>query len=254
LFNELAIVSIREAPLGQTPKVKEEFPRYHEAFRFARSFQSLLAKEYTDMARSGALSKMLLAYIAPLVFLSFTTWYVNNGLAIPVGFNTVFYAAMVGFFGVMLYSWLTNLDALDYYETLPVDVPKVMKAKLISFFILTTIISTAFVLGIALANGETRLLWLALPVLYITTAYMVIATAYLTGLSPNSVLFNPSVMSRFTVISLLPDLCITILSFSLDTAPLFSAIGIGLVCFVLLTITLLFYRGLDRKWAPTGFL
>ncbi len=253
LFMFLAIALVREAPLGNTPKVEESFPRLHSHFGFAKSYQSLLAKEYVDLARSGALSKMLLAYVAPLVFLSFTTWYVNHGLAIPVGFNTVFYAAMVGFFGVMLYSWLTNIDAIDYYETLPVSVTKLIKAKLMSFFLLTTLISTGFVIFISFAYNETRLLWIALPVLYITGAYMVVATAYLTGLSPNSVLFSPAVMTRFMVISLLPDLCITILSFSLDSQPLISLAGIGLVCFALLGTTLLFFRRLGRKWDYTGF-
>jgi hypothetical protein len=160
---------------------------------------------------------------------------------------------MVGFFGVMLYSWLTNLDSIDYYETLPVGATKVIKAKLLSFFLLTTPISTGFVLFISLAYGETRLLWVALPVLYVTGAYMVVATAYLTGLSPNSVLFSPAVMSRFMVISLLPDLCITILSFSLDSQPMIALAGIGLVCFALLGMTALFLRGLARKWDHAGF-
>lgn len=249
----LAVLSVTQAPRGQTEKVREMFPAYHSSFRFARSYQTLLAKEFTDMVRSGAISKMLLAYVAPLVFLSFTTWYVNHGLAIPVGFNVVFYAAMVGFFGIMVYSWLTNLDAIDYYETLPVSVPKLIRAKLLSFFLLTTGISTGFVLMIAFANNETRLLWIALPVLYIMSAYMVIATAYLAGLSPNSMLFNPSVMTRFSVVSILPDLGITVLSFSIDGQPLFAALGIGLVCFALLTTTLLFARGLERKWLRAGF-
>jgi hypothetical protein len=110
------------------------------------------------------------------------------------------------------------------------------------------------VIVIALANDETQLLWLALPVLYITSAFMVIATAYLTGLSPNSVLFNPSVMTRFMAISILPDLGITILSFSLASDPIFAAAGIALVCFALLACTLFFYRGLDRKYNMAGFL
>jgi hypothetical protein len=250
----LAVVSVAEAPLGKVSRIKESFPGYHDATRFARSLQSLLAKEFSDMARSGGASKMLLAYVVPLLLLSFTTWYVNNGLAIPVGFNTVFYAAMVGSFGIMLYSWIANVDAVDYLETLPVSVPQVIKAKLLAFFLLTLLISTGFVVGITLANDETQLLWLALPVLYITTAFMVMATAYLTGLSPNSVLFNPSVMTRFMAISLLPDLCITILSFSLNSNPILAAAGIALVCFALLTSTFFLYRGLEGKFSHAGFL
>jgi MFS family permease len=253
VMTSLAVISVTEAPLGKTPRIKESFPRYHAAMNFARSFQSLLAKELSDMARSGGASKMLLAYVVPLLLLSFTTWYVNNGLAIPVGFNTVFYAAMVGSFGIMLYSWIANVDAVDYLETLPVSVPQVIKAKLLAFFLLTLFISTGFVVGISLANHETQLLWLALPVLYITTAFMTIATAYLTGLSPNSVLFNPGVMTRFMAISLLPDLCITILSFSLSSDPLLAAAGIAIVCFALLTSTFFLYRGLESKFAHAAF-
>ncbi|MDD1755805.1 MAG: hypothetical protein LUQ39_03105 [Methanomassiliicoccales archaeon] len=250
----LAVVSVAEAPLGKVSRIKESFPGYHDATRFARSLQSLLAKEFSDMARSGGASKMLLAYVVPLLLLSFTTWYVNNGRAIPVGFNTVFYAAMVGSFGIMLYSWIANVDAVDYLETLPVSVPQVIRAKLLAFFLLTLLISTGFVVGIAFANDETQLLWLALPVLYITTAFMVIATAYLTGLSPNSVLFNPSVMTRFMALSLLPDLSITILSFSLNSDPILAAAGIALVCFALLTSTFFLYRGLEGKFSHAGFL
>jgi hypothetical protein len=249
----LAVASVAEAPLGKVSRIKESFPRYHEAARFARSYQTLLAKELSDMARSGGVSKMLISYVVPLLLLSFTTWYVNNGLAIPVGFNTVFYAAMVGSFGIMLYSWIANVDALDYLETLPVSVPQIIKVKLLSFSLLTVLISTGFVVGIALANDETQLLWLALPVLYITTAFMVVATAYLTGLSPNSVLFNPSVMTRFMALSLLPDLGITILSFSLSSSPVLAAAGIALVCFALLTSTYFLYRGLEAKFAHAGF-
>jgi hypothetical protein len=43
------------------------------------------------------------------------------------------------------------------------------------FLLLTTAISTAFVLALSMINGETRLLWLALPVLYVTTVYMVVS-------------------------------------------------------------------------------
>ncbi len=179
--------------------------------------RTLLAKEFVDIRRSGLTVRMVFAYIVPLVFLSFTTYYVNHGLNIPVGFNAVFYGAMVGFFGVLLYSWMTNTDLNDYYETLPVRVPQVIKAKLMAYFLLTTGVSTLFVIGISMLNNEWQLLWLALVVLYCTTAYMILATAYLTGLNTNSFFFNPTILTKFTAISILPDLLLTILSFSLQS-------------------------------------
>ena len=153
----------------------------------------------------------------------------------------------------MLYSWLTNIDLADYFETLPVSVPSVIKAKLIAFFILTSVISTIFVVGISILNNEMRLLWLALPVLYITGAYMVLATAYLTGLSTNSFLFDPNIMMKFTAMALIPDFGITILSLSIDSTPLISVAGIGIVLVFVTAFSWFFYKGLDRKWARQAF-
>lgn len=253
LLTGAAILLVRETANGGSHRFEDVLPNYYPRFGFGRSYQSLLAKEFVDIVRSGTIGKMTFSFVAPLVFLSFSTWYVNYGLAIPVGFNTVFYAAMVGFFGVLLYSWLTNVDLMDYYETLPVTVPRLIKTKLILFLLLTLWISTVFVLSIATINGETHLLWLALPVLYVTSIYMVVATAYLTGLSPNSFLFSPGVLLKFAVVSILPDLCLTILSFSVGSSDLTSVIGIGLVLGVLSLSTYLFYRGIEEKWSGTTF-
>lgn len=111
-FTALATLSVRESINGGKSHFKNVYPRYYNRFAFARSYQTLIAKEFVDLIRSGTIGKMVFSFVAPLVFLSFSTWYVNYGLAIPVGFNTVFYAAMVGFFGVLLYSWLTNCGSL----------------------------------------------------------------------------------------------------------------------------------------------
>jgi len=249
----VATLLVRESLNGGKSQYDEKYPGYYGRFAFARSYQGLLAKEFVDLVRSGTIGKMVFSFVAPLVFLSFSTWYVNYGLAIPVGFNTVFYAAMVGFFGVLLYSWLTNIDLMDYFETLPVSVPKVIKTKLLTFLFLTLGISTAFVLAIAWINGEMQLLWLALPVLYITSTYMVVATAYLTGLNPNSFLFNPEILVKFAIVSVLPDLCLTILSFSVGSRDITAILGIALVLGVLAACTWLFYRGIEEKWSRTSF-
>jgi hypothetical protein len=178
---------------------------------------------------------------------------VRYGLAIPVGFNTVFYGAMVGFFGVTFYGWLNNIDHTDYLATLPLSVPVVIKTKLLAFAILTTWISAIFLIAIALVNNDVRLLWLALPVMIVVSIYMVVMTAYLTGLRTNSFFFDPGVLVKFTVLSMLPDLGLTILSFTIDRDIVFALAGIGLVLGALGISALLFYRGLDKKWGRTEF-
>ncbi len=232
----------------------ETLPRYHERVTWLSGLnRTLVAKEFVDMRRSGVVAKMFFSFVLPLLFLSFTVWFVNYGLSIPVGFNTVFYAAMVGFVAVLMYSWLNNIDLAEYYSLLPVTVPQLIKVRMLVFLVLTCGVSAFFVVAIALLNAETELLWLALVVMFVTSIYIVTMTAYLTGLKTNSFLFDTSVLARFSVMSFLPDVCLTILSFSLLANWMFAVIGIALVLGILATTTLILYRGIEAKWGSASF-
>jgi len=123
---------------SRSAPVRDELPRLTDRLRRFAAYAPLLSKEFVDLRRSGTYVKMLFSFVTPLLFLSFTAWYVRYGLQVPVGFNTVFYAGMVGFFGVILYNWLNNVDASDYLATLPVSVPQVIRTKLIAFLLMTT--------------------------------------------------------------------------------------------------------------------
>jgi hypothetical protein len=247
-----AFVEVRISTQSKTHE--DLLPSYHKRIRIAEGLgRSMLAKELLDLRRSGIVAKMFFAFVLPLLFLSFTTWYVNYGLAIPVGFNAVFYAAMVGFIGIMMYSWLNNVDLSEYYSLLPVTVPQLIKIRIVVFLILTLGISAFFVLAISILNGETELLWLALLVMLVTSIYMVVMTAYLTGLKTNTFLFDTGVLARFSVMSFLPDLCLTILSFSLLANWTLAVAGIALVLGSMAVATRILYKGIESKWARTPF-
>jgi len=233
---------------------KEAYRPWLSRMSFGGRYAPLLAKEMVDLGRSGGLPRMAFSFAGPLAFLGFTVWYVNAGLDMPVGFNIVFYAAMAGFFSVTLYTQLANLDHSEHYQTMPVNVPAVIRAKLIIFLIATMGISTAFVLFIAFANGQTRLLWVGLPVLYVTSVYMASVTAYLTGLRTNTFLFDPSVLSRFAMLSAVPDLGLTILSFSIDQSPAITAVGIAIALGLMAVIAATLLRRLEGKWASASFI
>jgi MFS family permease len=235
-------------------KFKSIFGEYEKKFEFAKSYSTLLAKEFLDLRRSRTFGKIFFSFVMPLIFLSFASFLVKYGFNIPVGFNTIFYGAMVGFFGILIYSWLNNVDVTDFYETLPLTVPQLIKARLFVFFILTIWISTIFVVAIGIINGDLHILWLALLIMFITSMYMVLTIAYLTGLRTNTSLFAPDVMMKFWVLALLPDVGITILSFTLYTNLVFSLIGLLLVCFSLLFASFILYRGIDRKWSRAEFI
>ena len=82
---------------------------------------------------------------------------------------------------------------------------------------------------------------------------MVTMTAYLTGLRTNSFLFDPGVLARFTILSMLPDLGLTILSFTLDRDAILAAVGILLVLAVLAGTTYMMLEGIEAKWRGSEF-
>jgi hypothetical protein len=254
LFTLLAYLLVQVRINISTRMHSDLLPRIFERLSFMKGLnRTLMSKEFLDLSRSGTVAKMFFSFVLPLLFLSFTTWYVNYGLSIPVGFNAVFYAAMVGFVGVMMYSWLNNVDLAEYYSLLPVTVPQLIKTRILVFLVLTMGISTFFVVAISIVNGETELLWLALVVMFVTSLYMVIMTAYLTGLKTNTFLFDTSVLLRFSVLSFFPDVCLTILSFSLKADWVIAVAGIALVLIMLSLATVVFFRGIDMKWDRTPF-
>jgi MFS family permease len=250
----LATLITKERHEFRIEKFKSIFGEYEKKFEFAKSYSTLLAKEFLDLKRSRTFGKIFFSFVMPLIFLSFASFLVKYGFNIPVGFNTIFYGAMVGFFGILIYSWLNNVDVTDYYETLPLTVPQLIKARLFVFFILTIWISTIFVVGIGIINGDLHILWLALLIMFITSMYMVITIAYLTGLRTNTSLFAPDVMMKFWILALLPDVGITILSFTINSNLVFSLIGLLVVCFSLIFASFILYRGIDRKWSRAEFI
>jgi hypothetical protein len=247
-----ALVSVRMESSSQM--YQSVLPSYHERLPVAKGLnRTLISKELVDLRRSGTVAKMFFSLVLPLLFLAFAAWFVNHGLAIPVGFNTVFYAAMVGFIGILMYNWLNNIDLSEYYSLIPVTVPQLIKVRVVVFLLLTLGISAFFVVGISIINGDTELLWLAMIVMFVTSLYMASLTAYLTGLRTNTFLFDTGILAKFSVMSFLPDVCLTILSFSLLSDWIAAVSGITLVLFSMLFTTWILYRGIETKWAKTSF-
>jgi hypothetical protein len=251
LAGAVALVSDQYEPRNSS--AEDELPGWDARLARFRGYRTLLAKEFLDLKRSGTPVKMFFSFVTPLIFLSFTVWFVRYGLVLPIGFNTVFYASMVGFFGISLYNWLNNVDTMDYMSTLPLSVPQIIRVKLLVYVLLTLGIGAAFVVAISWMNRDTQLLWLAIPVMVVTSLYSVVMTAYLTGLRTNSFLFDPGVLFAFFAMSMLPDVGLTILSFTIDRNPVFALSGIGLTLGSLALATLILYRGIDRKWARAAF-
>jgi hypothetical protein len=252
-FTILASVLIQERLERTNRRYSTELPKREKQFQLTGSYSTLVAKEFIDIIRSRTLTKILFTFAVPLVFITFLSWFVNIGLNIPVGFNIIFYGGMVGFFGMLIYSWQNNTDVIEYYQVLPVTVPQIIKSKIIVFAIITTGMSTSFLVVMAIIHGQLMLIGWALLVMFITSFYIVTAVAYLTGLRTNTYLFNITVLLKFLILVLLPLFCITILSFTMNVNFMVSIISIIFICLILFAGIYVLLKGIETKWVNEEF-
>jgi len=254
VFSTLAIRFIKIEFGKRSQRHPHLLLRTEELFRFVPHYSAFLAKEWLDLKRSGTLTPVMLAYIGPLLILSVMVWFLTEVAGMPMDFNMVFYASMIGFFGVTVYGWLNIVDTPNFYEVLPVPVPRLIMTKLTMFALLSFPVSTVFLVALSIINGQLHLLWLVLPVAYVISPYTITVTAYLTGLRTNTYLFDPGVLGRFMVLVAAPLIAIMFASFSLEERFMSSVLVIAGVCAVLVTLMVAFYRAIDKKWGRESFV
>jgi hypothetical protein len=254
VFSAIAVRFIKVEFGKKTYRYEADVSRTVGKFGFAKRYSNLMAKEWIDIKRSETLYPIMGAYIGPLIFLWFTLWFLRNVLVLPIHFNVVFYSGMIGLFSVTIYSWLNNTDAPDFYQVLPVTVPRLIRTKMLMFVLLTYVMSAVFLVVLAVLNSELHLLWLGLLVSFITITYTLTATAYLTGLRTNVYLFDVRVLGKFSLMVIPPLVMTIIASFMLSSDFIMAMVIIGIVSLVLVLSALLLYRNIDGKWAKESFV
>jgi hypothetical protein len=253
-FSAVAVVTIK-VRFGKTvEKFPEEILPTAKRFTFARKYSAFMAKDWIDLIRSKTLMPVIGAYIGPLAFLAVLFWFLGSVLSLPLHFNLIFYAGMIGFFGVSIYGWLNLLDTTLFYEVLPVRVTQIVKTKLLLFTVLAIAMSTAFLIALGILQSEWEMLWISLIVAYSTTAYTVTSTAYLTGLRTNSYLFDPKTLGKFSAVVIPPLIVLTILSLYYANDRLFSSAAILAISGLLALMTVAFYRRIEKRWDRESFM
>jgi hypothetical protein len=178
----------------------------------------LVTKEMVDLLRSGTIKKMIISYSVPLIVLLMLAWLVDFAEA-PIPINLLSYAPFLGFFGFNFYSWLTGIDSPDHMNTLPMEVPELIRAKVVTYFLTTTWISILFLILMAWSLDSWGVFPVALIVMLANSVYIVSLTAFLMGLRPNKAIFDASIMTYFWIGTVIPLLFLFLLSFTQgDTA------------------------------------
>jgi len=252
-FATWAVLMVEDKMEAPVVQVVSQYDEVWVKFRRFGRYQPYLAKEWIDLIRSRTLSKLMTAFVLPLAVLSAFDWFLGTTVSSDIEFSTIFYGGMVGFFGVLIYSWLNNIDYVEYYNTFPVQVPDIVKSKLIIFVLLTGWISTVFVVVMTGIKGDWYHLPVALIVMFSTSIYMVVVTAYLTGLRTNVALFDTKILTRFAFLSVIPLMAITFLTMAEEALGWRMILAIAIVCMALASAARVLLLRLDTKWRNEAF-
>lgn len=253
-LSALAVLTL-QVRFGSSSRLFDaEILETNRSFEFAHGSGTLMAKDWIDLKRSRTLGPVVAAYVGPLLFLAVLFWFVEGIIQVRIPINLVFYSAMIGFFSVSIYGWLNLLDDPSFLEVLPVRVSDMVKTKVLMLSLFALALSTVFLIVLGLARSEMGLLPLALLVGYSSTAFTVCGTAYLTGLRTNSYLFDPRVLAKFALMCVPPLCALVILSFNYANNEAFFGPVIAGLCFLLVCVGYLLYRGIDRRWGKESFM
>lgn len=255
MLSILSLVLIKEKSQAVEKMYPDRFTGLKNRLGAFGRYSSLAAKEWIDLARSGALGTVLFSFVFPLLFLWGLLWllssvlnFINDGSLVQLEFNIMFYSVVIGFFSTEVYGWLNNLDSTANYKTLPISMPDVIKSKLILFAGMNTAVSVAYLTLICLSRNELSLLPYALYTMFMVSAYVGVFTAYTTGVFTNSLMFDYKVLVKYAIIVVPVLIAMVFMTFNVSMLiPLVvSATVLGVVAYWLL-------GKIDNKWERTEF-
>ncbi len=228
----LAYLTTPTELVGRHRSRERKLQRYH-----ARFGDILLAKEMVDVVRGGIIIKSTLTYFLPMLLLFIFVRILNRVSSRNV-YNSLSLTVMLSIFSTVVYSWLTIMDDYRYIGELPLSPWNLIKTHIKVHVIIVTIISVPIIVWMNIQNME--MLLVSFGLFYLNVFYLLTITAYLAGYRVTSMLFDPGVVMRFSIYSIVPGIILTISSINLGM------IGIGIMAFTALMMLLLSFISIKR--------
>ena len=253
VLSAAAVLLMRERFAPPERRYESVLLKTERRFSFSKGLTTIVAKEWLELRRSGALGPVFTGFLGPLLGIYAIIWLFRTGLGVPLDFNVVFYGGILGFLGLMTYSWLTNIEPNDFLNVQPVGVDQVIRAKLVLYFLLTTPISCCYLVVIAVLNGEYLFLPVAALVGLSTMVYVAAVIGRMTGLRANTMLFDAKVLGRFSAAIVPPLIIVTLASFWLRTSPWAALAVLGTLSVALLLASRSLLAGIGPRWSRSQF-
>lgn len=182
---------------GETKRYENDFTPLMKRLSFFPS-PPLAAKDLIDLYRSGsAVGQTLFSFVVPLAVMWFFLALLSGFLP-PHGLLFLF-AIVTGVIASTMYTWLTASDTYGTYACLPVGVRDLITSKITSFALLQ-LIPAIFISFVAVISGEAVYLVPALVLCLSVSFYGLGVTVWLTGLSPDVLVYDVKVMFAYFVL------------------------------------------------------
>jgi len=241
----VAIVLFNPESVGSEKVYHDSFAPLMQRYSFLPN-PPLAAKDTLDLYRSGSIvGQTIFSFILPLAVIWFFLSLLGPYFP-PHGLLFIF-AITAGVIASTMYTWVTMFDTFGPYACLPVAVSTLIGSKLTTFSVLQ-LIPALFIAAVALLAGEGAYLFPAVVLGISVSFYAVGVMAYLTGLSPNVLVYDVKVLAVYLV---LVGIVLTLFTGLAYANPLYAFAAV-----VLLIPAWLFVQKAKVKWDavdPAGF-
>jgi hypothetical protein len=198
----------------------------------------LAAKDLIDLYRSGSVvGQTLFSFALPLIVIWFFLSLLNPYFP-PHGLLFMF-AILTGVIASTMYTWVTMFDTFGPYACLPVPVSMLIESKITTFSILQ-VVPMAFIAVVAALAGEAGVLIPAMVLCLAVSFYAAGVTVWLTGLSPNVLVYDARVLATYLTLVGIAIMAVTAVAF---TGPFYALASI-----LLLLPAWLFARQAMASW------
>ncbi|UCD45273.1 MAG: hypothetical protein JSV27_01880 [Candidatus Bathyarchaeota archaeon] len=253
LLSSLAVFTVKERYRASQRRYRSRLLPTESRLRFAGDMSALLAKEWMELLRSGALAQVMTGFVGLISGVYFIIWLFEAGVGIPLPFNVVSYSGFVGLMGVMTYSWITSMESNESLNAMPVTVDRVVTAKVALNLVLTAGISVSYVVAIGLARNEAPLIPLGLLVAGCTSVYSVAVTARLTGLWTNTMFFDAGVLTKFSAAVVPPLMAVELASMFMGIVTIPTVYVTVASSLIQILLSILIFKGVKGMWNERTF-
>jgi len=245
IFSILFIIATSFIAYEMTPDEIREYSkeRKNALKEYYKVFGNvLLSKEMEDVIRGGIIIKSLFTYFLPMLLLFIFIKIINISIGREV-YNPLSLSVMLSIFSAVIYSWLTIMEDFEYMQTLPLKASDIVMTHIKVYFIVITIISLPIIFLLNIHSLE--LFPISIGLFYLNSTYLLFLTAYIAGPKITSLLFNPGIIVRFSIYSIVPGMILVIGTF--EQSP-YSIMAVIITASFMILLTYINFKRIKRKW------